>query len=59
MLGLAKKGFLLTLGATVLAMETMEKVASVQAKTVKEKIATCEITQGSGVEKGMSVTFLQ
>jgi len=39
--------------------EAMEKVASVQAKTVKEKIATCEITQGSGVKKGMTVTFLQ
>lgn len=39
--------------------ETVEKVASIQAKTVKEKIATCEITQGSGVEKGMTVTFLQ
>ena len=39
--------------------ETLEKVASIQAKTVKEKIATCEITQGGGVEKGMMVTFLQ
>jgi curli biogenesis system outer membrane secretion channel CsgG len=39
--------------------QTVEKVASIQAKTVKEKIATCEITQGSGVEKGMTVKFLQ
>jgi curli biogenesis system outer membrane secretion channel CsgG len=39
--------------------ETVEKVATIQAKSVKEKIATCEITQGSGVEKGMTVTYLQ
>jgi curli biogenesis system outer membrane secretion channel CsgG len=39
--------------------QTLEKVASIQVKTVKEKIATCEITQGSGVEKGMVVTFME
>ncbi len=39
--------------------QTLEKVASIQVKTVKEKIATCEITQGSGVEKGMLVTFME
>jgi curli biogenesis system outer membrane secretion channel CsgG len=37
--------------------QVLEKVASIQVKTVKEKIARCEITQGSGVEKGMVVTF--
>jgi curli biogenesis system outer membrane secretion channel CsgG len=39
--------------------QTLEKVASIQVKTVKEKIARCEITQGSGVEKGMLVTFTE
>ena len=39
--------------------QSVEKVATIQAKTVKEKIATFEITQGGGVEKGMMVTFLQ
>jgi len=37
--------------------QTLEKVASIQVKKTKEKIATCEITQGGGVEKGMFVTF--
>jgi curli biogenesis system outer membrane secretion channel CsgG len=39
--------------------QSVEKIATIQAKTVKEKISTCEITQGGGVEKGMMVTFLQ
>ena len=38
--------------------QTLEKVACIQVKTVKEKIATCEITQGSGVEKGMVVAYM-
>lgn len=38
--------------------QTLEKVATIQVKTVKEKIATCEITQGSVVEKGMVVAYM-
>jgi curli biogenesis system outer membrane secretion channel CsgG len=39
--------------------QSVEKVATIQTKTVKEKIATCEMTQGSGIEKGMMVTLPQ
>jgi len=35
--------------------ESLEKVGSIRVVTVKEKLAICEVTQGSGITKGMSV----
>lgn len=35
--------------------QTLEKAGTIEVVSVKEKIATCKITQGSGIQKGMTV----
>lgn len=36
---------------------SLNKVGTIQVSTVKQKIAICDITSGSGIQKGMTVTL--
>ena len=37
--------------------QSLERVATIQVVEVKEKIAICKVTQGSGIKKGMTVVL--